>query len=166
MAKINCEECGDVISNEAFVCPKCGFRRFKPSELDKQARRNDAAIEVTRDWAKPIDNLLRDIQEESLDKTRPESETVSRTLARFAALQARISRDDSVTADKNLKIQKGALAIAIVAAVLSTFAFFYQLVRDFKHPEENENSVEIKYHRTYKNQELKEFEATHSATNR
>lgn len=108
---IKCEECSQQISEGAFVCPKCGFRRFKPSLQEKNARRKIAENETKNDLTKIPSHLLDDIHDESLDRTRPDSETVARTMARFAALLIRLSKDGSETADKNLKIAETNLEV-------------------------------------------------------
>ena len=111
---IKCEECGQQISEEAFVCPKCSFRRFKPSTQEKDARRKTAENETKNDLAKIPSHLLDDIHDESLDRTRPDSETVARTMARFAALLVQLSKESSETADKNLRLQKRMIWLTII----------------------------------------------------
>jgi predicted nucleic acid-binding Zn-ribbon protein len=121
MPLINCEECHQQISHEAFVCPKCGFRRYKPSEEDKQVRRGLASTEVKNDWAKSVDHLLRDIQEESLDKTRLESETISRTLARFASLLAVLGKQSDIQTRRIARLTWGLLLLTLALLILTGY---------------------------------------------
>ena len=158
----NCPECNSQISQDALVCPKCGFRRYKPSEQDKQHRRNLAETETTNDLVKSDSHLLTDIHEESLDKTRPESETVSRTMSRFAALLVRLSRESAKTADKNLKLQRGAIVIAFIALAVAIISMVIQIMDKFR---VTEDLIQIKYQRTYKGDDLKKFDGSHQLTN-
>ena len=160
---INCPECTGRISNEAFVCPHCGYRLHKPNAADQALRRSMAETEVQNDRKKAIDHLLRDINEESLDKTRPESETVARTMSRFAALLTNLSAEGARTANSNLKLQKFTFGTAIVALLISLSALAFQIIdyREKMHEKPEGDVLQVRFQRTYTGEELKKYEEVH-----
>ena len=77
-------------------------------------KREIAENEKNEDLAKSKEVIFTDIHDESLAdiKERPPEITIARTMARFAALLIRLSKDSSETADKNLEIAKTNLEIS------------------------------------------------------
>jgi|APTNR8051073442_1049403.scaffolds.fasta_scaffold31090_2 hypothetical protein len=69
-------------------------------------KREAAEIETQNDLVKSVEHLLADVQDESLDSLRDGSQTVSRTLARFASILVVLSRQTKQESDKNLQMQK------------------------------------------------------------
>jgi len=70
------------------------------------SKRSTAETEATNDLAKSIEELLVDVHDESLDLEREGTETVSRTMARFASILVVLSRQAKEESDRNLKMQK------------------------------------------------------------
>jgi hypothetical protein len=69
-------------------------------------KRQAAETETKNDLVKTAEHLLTDIHDESLDRDRPGSETVSRTMSRFAALLVVLSRQANQATQANLKLQE------------------------------------------------------------
>ena len=69
-------------------------------------KREIAETETRNDLAKSAEHLLSDIHDESLDRDRPGSETVSRTMSRFAALLVVLSRQADEATRANIALQQ------------------------------------------------------------
>jgi hypothetical protein len=92
-------------------------------------KRKEAEKETANDLAKTTERLLTDIHDESLDdQTRDRAMTVSRTIARFAALlvvlsnqAGRVSRENMTLQNKLVRLTWGlfwlTLALTFVGAV-------------------------------------------------
>jgi len=124
-----CPECSGKVSTEAFLCPHCGFRIAKPNLLDKASRRANAEVETKHDLEKSHSHLLADIHDESLDRTRPEGETVARTMARFAALQILLSKEADKVAQSNIKIQSRLIGLTVAILLLTGIMLAVQVVQ-------------------------------------
>ena len=77
-------------------------------------KRELAENEAKDDLTKSKERIFTDIHDESLavHEERPPEITIARTMARFAALLVRLSKESSETADKNLEIAKTNLEIS------------------------------------------------------
>jgi hypothetical protein len=82
-------------------------------------QRATANVEVDRDLEKSIKHLLTDIHDESLDRARPGTETVSRTTARFASLLVILSKQADAQFKQNLCIQKWLIGLTVVLVILT-----------------------------------------------
>lgn len=99
------------------------------------ARRAAAEVEQDLDLRKTPENLLTDIHDESLDHRRDGSETVSRTMARFASLLAVLSRQTKEESDRNLQMQQDVVTLTrrllwltFFLAVLTLLMFAQQII--------------------------------------
>jgi len=84
--------------------------------MDKRAI---AEQEAQRDVDKTREHLLADIHDESLDRGRPGTETVSRTTARFASLLVVLSKQADKQFLQNLRIQKWLIGLTVALVILT-----------------------------------------------
>ena len=84
-------------------------------------KRREAENETARDLAKTTEHLLIDIHDESLDdQTRDRAMTVSRTIARFAALLVVLSRQTEAQFKQNMKIQQWLIGLTVALLLLTS----------------------------------------------
>ena len=123
---IECPECKHKVSEEhCFVCPDCNHRIKVPTTEDKAQRHIIAEGETCKDLHEKTEEfLLTEIHEESLDRTRLPSETVSRTMARFAALLVILSKKADKAHNQNMSMQRVITGLTI-ALFLLTCALLY-----------------------------------------
>lgn len=99
-------------------------------------KREIAERETRNDLAKSIDTLLTDVQDESLDLTRAGTETVSRTMARFASILVVLSRQAKEESDRNLQMQRDVVTLTnrlyILTIVLAVMTFIMLVQQFFK----------------------------------
>lgn len=132
---IECPECKHKVSKEyCFVCSNCNYQIKIPTDKDRTQRHQTAINETGLDANKTEEYLLTEIHEESLDRTRLPSETISRTMARFAALLVLLSRKSSEAADKNLRMQRSINCLTwmlLVFTIVLCFFGFIQIITPF-----------------------------------
>lgn len=127
----NCPACGHKVSKEyCLICPKCNHNFNPPTPKDKTRRHETAINETHKDLhEKTEEYLLTEIHEESQDQTRLPSETISRTMARFAGLLVLLSRKSSEAANKNLKMQKSINCLTWTLLALTIILCFFGFVQ-------------------------------------
>jgi len=93
-------------------------------------KRELAEKEANDDLTKSKERIFTDIHDESLavPEERPPEITIARTMARFAALLIRLSKDSDVTADKNLRISEINLDIAKTNLKLQKWVIFFTIL--------------------------------------
>lgn len=154
-------DCNDILRFLDEHWPKINKN---PSDLDVYfpRKRKIAENEAKNDLEKTIEHLLADIHDESLDdQSRSREMTVARTMARFAALQIKLSKEADETASKNLNLVKYTFGVAIIALLVSIIQLFLPFINKEYGFNTKEDSIQVRYQRTYDKEDLKEFEKTH-----
>ena len=94
-------------------------------------KRATAKTETENDLKKDTAHLLEDIHDESLASPleRDPGFTVSRTMARFAALQVSLSKEADRVAQQNLKIQNRLITLTVVILAFTGVMLLLQVAQ-------------------------------------
>jgi len=85
---------------------------FSPLHLkNKEKRRERAKIETARDFKKPIEQLVCDVHDEILNKTREPEENIAGAQQRMVTMMAKIAKSNNRT---NILLLIFAIAMVII----------------------------------------------------
>jgi hypothetical protein len=92
-------------------------------------KRKRAENEANLDMAKPIQQLLADVHDESLDEKQQDAQRLGRVMARFASLLARLSKDAEISTRRIVRLTLALLiftAALLAVAIIQTKIMFKQ----------------------------------------